>query len=783
MMGNPVPSNELTMEKNSESIDLIRSSYPHPSNVRYRPNPDVTDYIDRKLWRRAKVEKQHAMVGLAISEVLALKNNAYKKYQALWENRDSAVSENDVRLGGSVESAYRQSLDLSYNHLIAYGGRLAYLEFLKEKLGSPKSLEYPDFDIDYQDNFDSFHERLHAYKNVLESFDSSSAIHVPSLNLPELSVEESGTGKLKDIVAWKGLSIASSGMLYSKDVSHQKGIALIPREQWPFGVSDRAMIRNEWTNHKREWGDCTGEAYSYRGKEYVCIGTPNIYLAPRNYYENAVSTLNSQLEKEPIEQTQSIERSTDEIDFKKSVLEFSLRSNEKRERNDGVLDLFSEQLTPVERTFEDLSFQEWLEYARWFHASNDRYNYLLWLENEYGPFHDEAYTKALIDASNEVKDSRACAKQRILIHQGLSQSDELIELLSTGSVIQATNRSGASFIVKRTCPELCAQMYEVTCTNSSRSFPVIGTHAIARVVLLETGAEEIAELSNTQPKDPEASSCDVDKSLDVELERIGEQEVKTHSARKLGLEAVSFAACDPDNIEIIAALALSNFKEGERLLIDANETRVSNITDDCICLTRGAANEKVTYSVGTSKFFELLKEVAGEIRAIQGGAENLGLVRALNRDSGISVTKDGLFYLSDALEVATDPLETPPCSVESSSELQAPKRKIMTQGDVVRQVEELSLINKSQRTVLFRIEEVDGNLDGSVCGLTENGAGSHKWFLITQKGTFHELSKVQTKQLCDRIVGGAKRELIFDSSHLEHNRSKAAENTIGPTCD
>tara|TARA_B100000446_G_scaffold186076_1_gene211485 strand:- start:6041 stop:6907 length:867 start_codon:yes stop_codon:yes gene_type:complete len=249
--------------------------------------------------------------------------------------------------------------------------------------------------------------------------------------------------------------------------------------------------------------------------------------------------------------------------------------------------------------------------------------------------------------------------------------------------------------------------------------------------------------------------------------------------RMLGLESVSFAACDQDNVEVMAAIALSNFKEGESLYIRGKKVNVNLINDQLISLSEEGVEGSITYGVGTSKFFELLKNVAGEIVSIQGGEANTGLMQALNRDSAIAVDDDGVFYLRDA-SLAMKNLSNFDKRPENFPIL---KRQHPTQEDVIREVEEASLSSNNQRTVLFRMKEDGGSLDGSVCGLTECDKGHHRWFLITQVGTFHKLSVAQTKQLCDRVLGGAKRELVFDSSHKTHHESNETTDCVGFTCD
>tara|TARA_B100000446_G_C10548218_1_gene339239 strand:- start:43 stop:1518 length:1476 start_codon:yes stop_codon:yes gene_type:complete len=491
-MNNSKKSSVRTKQGSSNnSIDHIRSNYPNPKEVILKAIPDVADYIDRKEWRRAKIDKKMSLLVSASSEIQKLRNSAYTRYEELWENGASSISDHDVGLSGNVESAYESSLDLALSHLVVHGGRLAYLEFLRQNLGSKKTQDYPDFVLDVDYRLDDLRDKLRGYENVVSEFYEAGAIHISTLDMPELSVEESGSGRLKDIVTWEGMKIASGGMLHSKEVSYQNGILIIPREEWPFGISDITTIRNEWRDRKREWGDNTGGAYLYRGKEYVCVGSPKIFVAPRSYYENAVTTLSQKIEGLPTLSTQSQEVNTSEIDFKEAVLEFSKRNQSSEQRKEKELDLFVSQSEEESTSFDDLSFEDWLQYSNWFHSNMDRYNYLIWLEREYGPFQNDMYNKALIDASEGVKETIDDAKERVLSHQGLSKGKELLEQLSMGSVVKVSGKEGSIYLIKRIRTDLCSQMYEVECTRSSTIIPIVGSHAIARVVFLDIEADQM----------------------------------------------------------------------------------------------------------------------------------------------------------------------------------------------------------------------------------------------------------------------------------------------------
>lgn len=774
------PSSENTkFERGSSGVNSNLSGYPHPKDVISRPLPDVADHIDRKKWRRAKKEVKVNMLTSAISEIRTLRDLAYNSYKEEWESRDSSVRDIAFDVEGTKSAENQGNLDLKLNHLVVHGGRLAYLEFLERKLITGKSLDYPDNIIDVEYEVDDICKKLFRYRNAIADFDQSGAIHISTLDMPELSVEESGSGRLKDIISWEGIILASSGMLHSKDVSFQDGIAIIPREDWPFGVSTRNSIRNEWRDHKREWGDRTGELYFYRGKEYVCVGTPKIYVAPRSYYEKSVNTLSHKLEQAPDISMQPEEMPTSDIDFRETVLEFSKKEHKSKEKKDIEPGLFDSIKVPGKQCFDDLSFDEWLKYSDWFHSNIDRYNYLIWLDREYGPFQNNNYNRALIDASDHVKESVDSANDLILDYQGLSKGKDLVEQLSTGSVVEVIDKQGSKYFIKRILPDLSSRIYEVECAQSKKNIRILGAHAIARVVFLDIGSDQFKVLPNIQSKRDRHATPDESLSSVAKSSSLSQIFMEPRSVRRLGLETVSFAACDSDNTEVMAAIALSNFNESECLFIRGKKATISAIDNEAISLSVKGDETSIRYRVGTQKFFELLRDVSVEIVDLQDGVENDGLKISLTRDSAIAVDSRGHFYLHDALlsqKKISNADERP--GISHSLQLQQ-----SAQDQVIKEVVEASQSGKKKRTVLFRIDEKEGSLNGSVCGLTECDKGRHRWFLITRAGEFLSLSVAQTKQLCDRIHGGVKRELVFDSSHQTHHKSNETADIVGLTYD
>ena len=99
------------------------------------------------------------------------------------------------------------------------------------------------------------------------------------------------------------------------------------------------------------------------------------------------------------------------------------------------------------------------------------------------------------------------------------------------------------------------------------------------------------------------------------------------------------------------------------------------------------------------------------------------------------------------------------------------------QGLLVERIAQNAALHTDKDTAIFRMKEEGGNLDGSVCGVTVSARGDQKWFLVTHKGGFYELSPKQTGELVQRIKAGAERELIFDSTKETMTKSSQASHS------
>jgi hypothetical protein len=86
------------------------------------------------------------------------------------------------------------------------------------------------------------------------------------------------------------------------------------------------------------------------------------------------------------------------------------------------------------------------------------------------------------------------------------------------------------------------------------------------------------------------------------------------------------------------------------------------------------------------------------------------------------------------------------------------------QGVVIEGIAQRAMDDFDGETAIFKLREQNGKLDGCVCGVSMNANLQQKWFIVTTKGAFHELTPTQTGELCQRIKNGAERETLFDSN-------------------
>ena len=769
-------------EKSEESIGAnfrseIQAGFPKASDIVPNKYVNLYDLIDRKQWKKSDSKKRQSLIDKAISENQSQYDRVIKDYEELL-NGDPDESTHDE--SASIEKLiqkYRHNIQLRLNHTHYYGGRLEALNALKEQ----STTGTHDYFVKYrrQQNMtpEDAERILRSYQRRLSDLRSGKSIYVPSLDMPILSVgdEDIKTGKLKDVTKFNGLYLAATGMVHSRDLSYQDGMILIPREQWPFETEENQNAYLEWNNNKRDWKDRSGVKFTYRGKEFVCVGTPDFSVVPPSYIEEALTDLTSLTGTPKSIVNPEVAVKVEEPNFREKIEGFAQRYNELSYDEGEVEDLFGEAKDLAEQKFSDQKLEHLIMFTNWFDSSLESYDYLLWLNREVGPIDSEEYHNQLMDfsAQRDVQSARPCAKSRLLEYQGLLGMDELLDSLNGGNTLRLSSEDGAVYLVRQAQSDICRQMYEVINEKTGESFPVVGHHSIARVALLNIGAKEFKDVNAKSSKNDDcvSSSAQPNKPQVTETAKI--LPIKNWSNRKLGLSNASFAACDHDNKEIIAAIALANLKKGEAILIGDDKMVISTITDKTISLTNHDTGVQAVYRVGTSKFIGLLSEVANEISSLQLGKNNPGIEIALERDSYIDRRPDGEYHLSCGGEYgASSRCERR--EVKSGSEQKAAVTPIVNQLDrkeghrrskqdaIVHAVVEQSASQPDQRTVLFRMKE-EGTLNDAICGLTETEKGKHKWFLITLSGNFHELSRGQTQQLCERIREGAERELLFDS--------------------
>ena len=376
-----------------------------------------------------------------------------------------------------------------------------------------------------------------------------------------------------------------------------------------------------------------------------------------------------------------------------------------------------------------------------------------------------------------VEEERSSAKDLLTKHRGLSNLDSLLDIVREGSPAKVVDSSGQEYIVKKMEAKDRMGCYSLISSNENLDIILYGDTALGQVVFKIIPGASVSRSLNS-------SARTVALTEQVERAKPHLLELK-HPDRKLGLSKVNFSACGSNNTEVMAAIALSNLKKGEKFELDGDLVEVKAITQKSVTLSGIKDGKKSLYNVATPKLLRLIKDVSGEIAKVERGGMNPGLVQALCRDICITSSADGRLSLKGvgfAAENCDVKAQTDNESMSSDLDAEATtnleskndSNQAARQQAVIESVIQKSSALTGTRTVLFRMLESGGSLNGAICGLTDTGKTSPHWFLITRGGSFHLLTQAQTKQLCDRIVQGAQRELIFDSINARSGVSPVA---------
>lgn len=770
-MDNTNTLTQKTVYSGSVEESLVLANYPLLPDLGVSTMVDLSDLISTKVWRRLSKAKRLVLLSEKMNGLVEDYEHYAQRYTALVEDGIHQVSDYDLDQSESPSEALNSALSLSQHHVSYSKDRLESLKRVERALKGGDITSGLEDLAEKQIPEDEARGRSNSLRRVLSKFESGDAFHVPSLSMPESSVTTAGKGLLTDIVEFEGLSIAAGGKVYIQDLTYQSGIILLPRERWPFDTMAVDQIRSEWSNRSRPWGDETGALFKYRGKEFVCVGSPDLYIGSLDHYQNSLNNVIAQYR--DLEGQYSVDETRDVVssvvDYKEAIMAYAKIDHEREEQEklkDSEDDLFAASPAEFQGEFEGLSLQDQLMYANWFDSHIETYDYLIWLNQNFGPFDNSEYDVALIEVAAIIEEERSSAKDLLTRHRGLSNLDSLLDIVREGSPAKVVDSSGQEYIVKKMDAKDRMGCYSLISSNGNLDIILYGDTALGQVVFkIMSGASVSRSLNN--------SVRTVAITEPVERAKPHLLELK-HPDRKLGLSKVNFSACGSNNTEVMAAIALSNLKKGEKFELDGDIVEVKAITQKNVTLSGLKDGEKTSYNVATPKLLRLIKDVSGEIAKVERGGQNPGLVQALCRDIFITSSEDGRLLLkgvdfaaenSDVKAQTDNEGQSRDSEAEASTNLESmnDSNHAVQQQRVIDSVIQKSSALTGTRTVLFRMLESGGSLNGAICGLTDTGKTRPHWFLITRGGSFHLLSQAQTKQLCDRIVQGAQRELIFDS--------------------
>ncbi len=498
------------------------------------------------------------------------------------------------------------------------------------------------------------------------------------------------------------------------------------------------------------------------------------YAGPKAYFEQALADIQAHFPslEEKVGVIENVNMGS-RPDYRAIIDSFVKMDAEAKSSEPVLNDLFAEQPPKVATTFDELNLDDKVFYAARLETHQASFDYLLWLAEELGPIDSELYNQVLVDRAAMVVDEDSRAKQLLAKHQGFGELEELLETLDDGEGYRLAGQEGGIYNVAPTPINTYDFAYTITDHNSGEVNTVYGHDALAVFVfqMLDVKLEEKIM------QDPLTRENKVEKLI------------PERPNRKLGLSTASFITSEPHDTEVMAVIALANLKKGEWFALRNHLVKVETLTEKTIALRSEDDNIKVSYRVPTEKFQQLVREVGEMIAALHSGANNPGLVRALERDPCIIKSESGGLYISETGPRPEKLVERsfvaengqkvqprpPSTATEGGVSVKAePQCSSVKSDQVLEHIKEMALAEEGMRTVIFKLYESKGSLDGSVCGVTEDRDGQHNWFLLTKSGRFHSLSQHQTKELCGRINNGVKRKTIFDTQLLQRQEQQAA---------